>query len=140
MRAWKGSKFVKNREDLQNLEKLIGRNMQFLKAEHICMMSRSTFPATTMNQFTVFSKKAKFLDKRVNQARLDTFFKQVNTDGGEEPQGGDNPDNSLVRYEFIELLARIAQEKYQKTGEAETVTEAFSMLIERNLLQIAEAE
>ena len=47
---------------------------------------------------------------------LDRLFIAANVDGGEEPTGGDNPDSSLVRYEFIEVLARIAQEKYLKTG------------------------
>ena len=71
---------------------------------------------------------------------LDRLFIAANVDAGEEPTGGDNPDSSLVRYEFIEVLARIAQEKYQKTGQAESCAQAFEMLIERNLLPVAEAE
>jgi hypothetical protein len=31
-----------------------------------------------------------------------------------------NPGNALVRYEFMELLARIALDKYYKTGECQT--------------------
>ena len=83
-------------------------------------MSKSTFPSTSLNQFTIFSKKAKFIDKNVNQSMLDRLFIAANVDGGEEPTGEDNPDSSLVRYEFIEVLARIAQEKYLKTGQAES--------------------
>ena len=48
----------------------------------------------------------------------------------EEVEQNDNPDKALIRFEFIELLVRIAKDKYQKTGVTKTVTDAFEMLIE----------
>jgi len=42
----------------------------------------------------------------------------------------DNPDKELIRFELIELLVRIANEKYKKTGLAATYAEALEMLLE----------
>jgi hypothetical protein len=84
-----------------------------LKAEHIFLASSSNFPTTGLNAFTSYSKRAKFHDKNVNQSIIDTLFITVNVDL-ERPEdvGGLYPDGSMIRYEFIELLIRIAKAKY----------------------------
>ena len=45
----------------------------------------------------------------------------------------DNPDLALIRFEYIELLVRIAIEKYKKTGECKTACEAFDHLLQQNI-------
>ena len=51
----------------------------------------------------------------------------------------DNPDKQLIRFEFIELLVRIANDKYLRNdriaggARAQTITEAFELLIEENV-------
>lgn len=52
----------------------------------------------------------------------------------------DNPDKALIRFEFIELLLRLAKEKYQKTGEANSLADAFTILLERNVRPISNAD
>ena len=42
----------------------------------------------------------------------------------------DNPDKSLVRFEFIELLIRIANEKYVKTKICKNLPDAFELLLQ----------
>ena len=45
------------------------------------MMSRSTdFPATGANDFNQFVKKAKFIDKTLNQSTIDRLFIAVNVE------------------------------------------------------------
>jgi len=46
-----------------------------------------------------------------------------------EKDQGDNPDNALVRYEFIELLVRIAREKYMRPPSEMKYDEAFEKLM-----------
>jgi hypothetical protein len=49
---------------------------------------------------------------------------------GEEPgAGGDNPDGALIRYEFIELLVRIAKEKFLKPGTCPDIASSLEMLL-----------
>jgi hypothetical protein len=75
-------------------------------------MAQSIFPRTNITQFTIYSKKAKFIDKNVNQSMLDNHFIAANVDAVEELVVGENSDRALVRYKFLEVLARIAQDKY----------------------------
>lgn len=43
----------------------------------------------------------------------------------------------LLRFEFIELLVRVAQAKYLKTGKCKTIAEAFQMLIDINIKPVS---
>ena len=45
--------------------------------------------------------------------------------------------NSLCRYEFFEVLVRLAQLKYKDTGLAKTFSEGLEMLIQENLIKNA---
>lgn len=44
-----------------------------------------------------------------------------------------NPERSLLRTNFIEILIRIAIEKYEKTNKCNTISEAFEMLLQINV-------
>lgn len=94
------------------------------------MCSKSMFPATFMNDFTAWARKAKFMDKNFKQSALDRAFIAANFEMEEQD---DNPDKALIRFEFIEVLLRVAKEKYQKTGECETLADAFNLLLDRNV-------
>jgi len=58
----------------------------------------------------------------------------------EEEQQEENPDKALIRFEFIELLVRIAREKYWKTGVTKTVTEAFEKLLKDKVQPVSQHE
>ena len=51
-----------------------------------------------------------------------------------DSKSADNPDKSLVRYEWFEVLIRIANEKYKRYGEADTFTKALDMLVQENVI------
>ena len=85
-----------------------------------------------MNDFTIFSRKAKFLDKNINQSSLDRLFIASNYEIEEQE---DNPDTALIRFEFIELLMRIAIDKYKKSGKFSTYWQCLECLIVDNLMQ-----
>jgi hypothetical protein len=40
-----------------------------------------------------------------------------------------NPANSLIRFQFLELIVRIAFDKYHKTGVVETYAEAIRTML-----------
>ena len=130
LKYWKLHKFCKDKTDQENIIKIVRKNFFFLKDTHLYMCSKSQFPATYMNDFTAWSRKAKLPDKKVNQAAIDRLFIAANFEMEDQE---DNPDKALIRFEFIELLLRISKEKYQKTGEAPTQAAAFELLLERNV-------
>jgi hypothetical protein len=53
---------------------------------------------------------------------INRFFIAVNVEISNQDE---NPDKELIRFEFIELMVRIAHEKYKRFGEAKTYAEAF---------------
>ena len=52
----------------------------------------------------------------------------------EEVDLEENDDNSLCRYEFLEIIVRMAKIKYKDKGVCETVAEATQKLIEEYII------
>lgn len=129
-------RFIKDPKDIESITKVVETYFDLLKSEHIWLASTSIFPATSLNAFTSYSRKAKFHDKVINQSMLDTLFIAVNVDL-EEEAGGENPDAALIRYEFIELLVRIAKEKFFKTHTCKTMAESLEMLLQRHIMPVS---
>lgn len=46
-----------------------------------------------------------------------------------------NPDRALIRYSFMEILVRLAADKYIKTKQLSTYCEAFKTLLNDDLLK-----
>lgn len=45
----------------------------------------------------------------------------------------DNPDRDLCRYEFYEIIVRMADERYRKSGDSLTLPEAVERMITENV-------
>ena len=111
---WKVARFVKKVEDLEDLKKVIRENFFELKNMHIYNSANSTFPACSMLEFTKFSKRCEFPDRNVSISQIEREFIAANFEESKSEQG-ENPDRQLIRFEFIELLVRIANIKiFQK--------------------------
>ena len=135
VKYWKVPRFIKDPEEVENLQLVVEKYYDLLKAEHIWLASSSNFPCVTLNAFTSYSKRAKFQDKNVNQGMLDTLFIAVNVDlEGPDEGGADNRE--MIRYEFIELLIRVAKAKYFKPMICPNMAESLEMLIQRNIMPI----
>lgn len=80
----------------------------------------------TWLDFTDFCVRYKFPDAAVRPANLDLLF--VTVAAYDKGRGG------LMRGEFIELLLRVAKLNYFDTGKAKSVSEAFELLINNQLL------
>jgi hypothetical protein len=74
--------------------------------------------------------KSKILDKNVNLAAIDRAFLATNVKTRE--QGSDiagKPGNALCRFEFLEVVVRLATEKYRGPGIVATFHEAVAKLL-----------
>ena len=109
IKYWKVHKVVKDKEDYDNVCAVIEEHYEILKNTHIELCTRSHFPFTQAKGYLDFAKRANFVDKQLKSRDIDRLFVATNYEEGE--QDG-NPDNQLVRFEFIEMLVRIAKEKY----------------------------
>ena len=46
------------------------------------------------------------------------------------------PDRGLVRFQFLESIVRLADEKYKKSGGVQTILEAATAIINQHLVSI----
>lgn len=70
------------------------------------------FPSIGWMDFDEMCKRVKIIDKQhLNVATIDTIFKAVNFEVVDLEA---NDDRDLCRYEFFEIIVRMAMEKYIK--------------------------
>ena len=108
----------------------IQRNYQFIKDTHIYQCAKSIFPSTDFDDFMESAEQARIIDKNLRKAGVVILFIAANYEVDEQD---DNPDQALIRFEYIELLVRIAIEKYKKTGICKTACESFEYLLQNNI-------
>jgi hypothetical protein len=79
--------------------------------------------------------KSKILDKNVNLAAIDRAFIATNVKTRDSP--GDipqKPGNALCRFEWLEIIVRLATEKYRGPGLVATFHEALEKLLDEHIL------
>ena len=116
------------------MKKLINHvklNYALLKANFIWGASNSNFPTISIGEFTLMCKKFNFADKNVPQSTIDRFFIAVNVELENQDH---NPDKELMRFEFIELLVRIANEKFCRFGPCTSFFQAFKTLMDVHII------
>ena len=85
-----------------------------------------------MLQFSHFCKEAEMYDKDCKISDIDRFFVTVNYEVVDLPE---NPDRTLCRYEFIEILVRIANFKFKEVEKADNLKDALEMLLAENIFK-----
>ena len=90
-----------------------------------------TIFSVALNQYTEFVKeKIKIVDGfKVNMADADRLFITVNAN----KRGPLIPANSLVRFQFMEILIRLAIKRYYESGDVPSEAEAVRQLITNNI-------
>jgi len=101
------------------------------------LASGSTFPTIGLNEWTNYAKRAGFTDSKLVPSTLDRLFIAANVEIEDQAL---NPDKALIRFEFVELLVRVAKERYWKDGACKTVCEALEMLMEKEVLPNSNAD
>jgi hypothetical protein len=84
------------------------------------------YPVVNWLDFVNACKDWKIVDRNLTQQDIDRIFIAVNF---EEVDLDANDDSSLCRYEFMEIMVRIAKQKYFDKGTADTIAEAVNRLI-----------
>lgn len=88
--------------------------------------------AIPLNSFHDFMKQINLVDGKVIKfAENDLLFYQMNKTGGEATFL--NPGVALIRYQFLEILLRLAIKRYLDTNTAKSIAESVRMLYAYNL-------
>ena len=69
-----------------------------------------------------------------NVGGLDLCFVETNVEVGKAAKGVDNPDKALTRFEWLEIMVRIAKAKFVKSKKCATVAEAVQRLFVEHAL------
>ena len=91
-----------------------------------------------MVDFLNFAMKWGVVDKRdLTSTDIDRLFVAVNFEevAGEQGDLEDNPDRELCRYEFFELLVRMAKLKYENRKAGLTVSESIEKFLQDYIFQ-----
>lgn len=98
--------------------------MQILKNIFTFYAAQSTYPNINSRDFRNIANRCGLVDrKNIHTYTLDMMFAAVNYDQTGNIE--DNPTTELVRYEFIELIVRIAKKLYPN----ESSSDAIEMVI-----------
>jgi hypothetical protein len=109
---WKVPKLLKSiPKEVENIEKVIQKNLPQINNVFISLISiASNYPFITWLEYAQWIKKICILDEvNLPMATFDRMFIASNI---EEEDLEDNPDRALCRYEFLEILVRMAYAKY----------------------------
>ncbi len=85
---------------------------------------------------TAFVNKTKLAEGTFTQQVVDRLFISANFQQPENPKFN-YIGNSLSRFEFWELLVRMASNKYRESGQVSTYSDALEKLITEKLIPFA---
>ena len=132
---WKvGPKMIKDEDDLLKVKQLIVKHYAALKDVFVSLAARSSWPVISSQEYSSFVQKCKIPDKVVNGACIDRAFIATNVKAREGTDIPGKPGYALCRFEFLEIVVRLATEKYKGTNIVATYHEALEKLITDHIL------
>lgn len=157
LKLWKVNRLInKDPEDYAETSQVLIKNAKLLVHLFMFLAAKSQFPAISCFDFGTFCQEAQIIDGKFILSTVDRQFIAATTKSqAAEPLIAQlkkvatktemikiQPDNAMVRYQFLEILVRIAAEKYKGQtytpwkGEPEQVTtfaRATEILIQENI-------
>ena len=101
-------------------------NYPFIKECYLELQYNSVYPFINKIELSSFCEKSHLIDEKLNMANCDLLFVSSNTNN----KGGIKQKTGLIRCEFLEYLARLANFKYVQTHTVSTFHEAVKLVFE----------
>ena len=102
--------FKNRKKDFAKVKKVWWEHYPRIKELFISESGYSNYPNISWNDFTAFWNTCQLVDKNLGLSTLDRIFIATNVSMHEYSA---NAERDLSRYEFMEILVRIANEKYK---------------------------
>ena len=97
------------------------------------LASHSTYPNISWNDFTSYCIKSNILDKNVILSTIDRLF--ITTNVAQHEFKKDTNERVLKRYEFFEMIIRIAIAKFKEHNKNMSIWEATKLLLDNHIFQ-----
>ena len=135
MKYSKIKKFVKDPKDYNDICEAILENYETIFEQYLYGQGISKYPTVGMIHFTNICQQWKCIDKKsLAVSDIDRVFFAVNfEEGADADELDDNPDNELCRYEFFELIVRMAKLKYENMKLGLSVANSFRKFLEDHI-------
>ena len=130
----KTPKFIKDKQDLEEVEKILLKYFRQLKQQfnyQIANGGQSAYPAIGLLGYADQCYKWRVFGPTLSQQDVDRQFIATNYD---EAGLEDNEENSLCRYEFLEILVRLAKTKYHEKGICKTISASLEKILYEHVL------
>jgi hypothetical protein len=111
----------------------VKKNYAKIKEIFITLAVKSSYPSISLLDFSSFIASLGFLSdpsSTLTLQHLDRLFIAANYEVEEQDE---NPDRSLNRFEFIEVLVRVAGVRYRDTKMVGRYSEAMDLLLTQDL-------
>lgn len=128
------SKFIKVQKDLEDTKSVLQRHYPHLKHMFQLHIAKS-YPGVQWFAFIRICLRWKIIDTDLLNIDIDRIFIATNF---EEEDLEENDDKALCRYEFIEIIARMAKHKFFDSGAASSVSEATERLLAQFIIPNSE--
>jgi len=120
-------KFVKDEEEREKTYAVLLKYYVEMKDRFInCIGKRGSYPSIDWLDFGNICKTWQIEDKNLSSKDIDIIFKATNF---EEEDLEENDDSSLCRYEFFEIITRMAKCKYLDPKLVPSMSESLEKLI-----------
>jgi len=120
-------KFIKDPEELEQTFAVLRKHFQQIKNQFLVQIATiKAYPTAAWLDFVDSCHHWKIIDKNLSSQDIDRVFIATNF---EEEDLEENDDSSLCRYEYMEIITRMAKVKYQESGLAKTVHESCERLL-----------
>ena len=133
-------KFVKDPVDRQAVYDVLLKNYEVIFEQYLYGQGVSNYPSVSMIDFTNLCNSWKIVNKRdLSIKDIDILFFAVNFEevGGAQGDLEDNPDKELCRYEFFEIIVRMAKLKFENQKLGLTVAQATQKLIDEYIIKMS---
>ena len=108
-------KFVKGEQEIKDVYKVLLDNYALIYEQYVFGQGSSNYPSVGMVDFVYLCKAWGVINKAdLSTQVIDQLFVAVNFEevGGGAADLEDNPDKELCRYEFFEIIVRMAKHKF----------------------------
>ena len=124
-------RFIKDDTDKNNTLRVLEENFPFLKNQFTRLISTRSYPVIDWLDFVGECQKWKIIDMDLTQNDIDRVFIATNF---EEYEQDANDDNSLCRFEFLEIIVRLGKIKFYEKGKCKTIAESTRKFIQEYLV------
>jgi hypothetical protein len=125
-----------NEEEIEGIKSELGKGYKIFKSAYKYLSGVGTGSgggvfSIPLNCFTDFVKQIDLVNgKDIRFAESDTQFLTLNK---RSKPSNLNPGVALIRFQFLEIIVRLALKRYEDTKIASSKSEAIKMVYERNL-------